>query len=291
MFGYIKPLTCKLTEEEAKLYKAIYCGLCHSLGKNCSQLSRFTLSYDFVFLALVRMAATNETPCLEIAKCPSHPMKGCLYVKNSPSLDYCASLSILLGYESIRDKLRDDKGLSHFTAGLCAIPYRRFLKKAARPQSLPVDCVRMHLDKLHQLEETDSRLPDLAAEVFGELLRDVSVYGIEDELLQFAIGKIMFHIGKWIYLIDAADDFEKDQKKGAYNPFLPNGPEKHLLANTLQRQLSACDSIAEKLPCTDQRIRNLIENILFYGTDAVAQNVLFPSKDSKGKIKSNERSL
>ena len=291
MFGYIKPLPCKLSNEEQKLYKAIYCGLCHSLGEICSQPARFTLNYDFVFLALIRMAATNEVPTLTIGRCPSHPMKGCLYVKDSPSLNYCAALSVLLGYESIQDKLIDDKGFKHFSAKLCLVPYRKFLKKASKYHDLPIGSVHFHLEKLHQLENENCKHPDLAAKIFGDLLQDVSIYGIEDDLLQFAIGKIMFHIGKWIYLIDAADDFEKDKQNGTYNPFLPDGPNKELLANTLQWQLYNCDSIIDKLPCNDIRIQNLIKNILFYGTDAVAKSVLFPSKQSKGNNKKNERSI
>jgi hypothetical protein len=31
---------------------------------------------------------------------------------------------------------------------------------------------------------------------------------------------LFYAIGKWIYLIDALDDYDKDKKKGAYNPFI-----------------------------------------------------------------------
>ena len=285
MFGYIKPVICKLNKEEQQLYKATYCGLCHSLGKTCSQPARFTLNYDFVFLALIRMAALNETPVLTVSKCPSHPFKGCTVVQNSQSLDYCAAVSVLLGYESIQDKLLDEKGMSYYSALMCSHPYKQFLKKAQKKHDLPIDTVRNHLQSLHQLENSHCSTPDQPAEVFGQLLSEVSAHGIEDDLTRFAIQKIMFHIGKWIYMIDAADDFEKDKLKGNYNPFLPNGINAHHLANSLQWELSHCDLLINKLPCSDPKIFNIVENILLYGTESVAKAVLFPPPNSKKGIK------
>lgn len=291
MFGYIKPVPCLMSNDEKKLYKAAYCGLCHSLGKICSASARFTLSYDFVFLALVRMAALGETPNITTKKCPSHPVNGCPVLQNSPSLDYCAALSALLTYESLQDKLQDEKGLSHFTARLCKIPSKRFLKNALTQCDLPIKSVRQHLTSLYDLEKQQCYLPDIPAEIFGQMLAEVSCYGIEDELLQFAIEKIMFRVGKWIYLIDAADDFKKDQKKGAYNPFLPNGPDPMLLSNSLEWELSFCDDLIDKLPCKDPAIRNIIENILYNGTRTVSQTILFPTTEAKGIEKENDRPL
>ena len=34
------------------------------------------------------------------------------------------------------------------------------------------------------------------------------------------VSKIAYGLGKWIYLIDALDDYDKDAKKGLYNPFV-----------------------------------------------------------------------
>ncbi|MBE6672942.1 MAG: hypothetical protein E7599_05430 [Ruminococcaceae bacterium] len=285
MFGYIKPSACLLDAEEQKLYKAVYCGLCHSLGKICSQSARFTLSYDFAFLALLRMAAEGEQPNLCIRKCPSHPIKGCSMITDSRSLDYCAALSALLGYESIRDKLMDEKGLSHFSARICMIQGKHNLKRALDKYDLPITTVRKHLDDLSALEKQNCRIPDLPAEIFGQMLAEVSSYGLEDDLIRFAVEKIMFRIGKWIYLIDAADDFERDQKKGSYNPFLPSGPDKKLLSNSLEWELSHCDDIFGKLPCRNPHIQNIIENIMFYGMKNVANSVLFPSEQNERNLK------
>ena len=206
-------------------------------------------------------------------------------IKESPNLDYCAALSVLLTYESLQDKLDDEKGLSHLSAKICKIPCKHYLNKAMDQFDLPTLAVRSRLKELSQLEKQKCTSPDLPAEVFGRLLAEVSSYGIEDDLIRFAIESIMFRIGKWIYLIDAADDFEKDKKKGSYNPFLPDGPNKRILINSLEWELSHCDNIFDKLPCDHQPIRNIIENILYHGTQLVAQSVLFPDARKKGLSK------
>ena len=55
MFGYVRPYVPDLRVREHELYRAVYCGLCRSMGKHTGCASSFTLSYDFVFLAAVRM--------------------------------------------------------------------------------------------------------------------------------------------------------------------------------------------------------------------------------------------
>lgn len=41
---------------------------------------------------------------------------------------------------------------------------------------------------------------------------------------------MLYHVGRWIYLVDAWDDLDEDRKSGSYNPLLlrfPDGPEAH----------------------------------------------------------------
>ena len=37
--------------KDGVLYKALYCGLCKSIGGSCGQRARFALSYDMTFLS------------------------------------------------------------------------------------------------------------------------------------------------------------------------------------------------------------------------------------------------
>ena len=53
MFGYIKPDIPELKMKENELYKAVYCGLCKTMGKCTGCASQLTLNYDFAFLAML----------------------------------------------------------------------------------------------------------------------------------------------------------------------------------------------------------------------------------------------
>ena len=104
-------------------------------------------------------------------------------------------------------------------------------------------------------------------------------------MMQFAVSKIMFRLGKWIYLMDAADDFTEDTKKGRFNPFSPHGLDPARLQNSLEWELKHCDELLRKIPDIDPKIRHILRNILFYGTAAVTEQVLFPNRQTKGTEK------
>ena len=65
MFGYVRPVKCELKIKEWDMYQALYCGLCHALKERCGFAARFTVNYDFTFLALVMSAVYREEFCIE----------------------------------------------------------------------------------------------------------------------------------------------------------------------------------------------------------------------------------
>ena len=73
MFGYVRPYVPELKVKENELYNAVYCGLCRSMGKTTGTASRLSLSYDMVFLALVRSAYCGESFEIEQKRCFVHP--------------------------------------------------------------------------------------------------------------------------------------------------------------------------------------------------------------------------
>ena len=53
MFGYILANRDALTEEQQERYRALYCALCRTLGKEYGTLAKLSLSYDMVMLILM----------------------------------------------------------------------------------------------------------------------------------------------------------------------------------------------------------------------------------------------
>ena len=82
--------------------------------------------------------------------------------------------------------------------------------------------------------------------------------------------QLLYHLGRWIYLVDARDDFQEDKETGAYNPLLFRfGPEGNdeVLAATLEHSLNMARSAFCVL---DFGCRTpVIENILYLGLPLV----------------------
>lgn len=52
--------------------------------------------------------------------------------------------------------------------------------------------------------------------------------------------QLLYHLGRWIYLVDAADDLKKDVKNGSYNPLVPRfGAQAGELSQEARRELGA----------------------------------------------------
>ena len=224
MFGYIRPDTGELRVREYGLYRAVYCGLCDSMGRCTSAISRMSLSYDFVFLALVRMALAGESGRVVKKRCIAHPMKKRPVIVGSGQLDICARMSALLGYYKLLDDVSDEKGVKRLAARLLLPVFRGMVKKARKTAGTGFaeleETIKRELQALGRIEKERVYSPDAAAEPFGRLMSAVCSYGFPEGGTEARIAaEIGRHIGRFVYITDAADDFESDLKTGSYNPF------------------------------------------------------------------------
>ncbi len=275
MFGYVRPVLARLSDDEKSLYQSAYCGLCHAMGKRHGWLSRFTLNYDFAFLAVLLCGSggDGDSRCM---RCPAHPLrkpKACLC---GGELERAADESMILTWY----KLYDDVDDRSFFPGL---PYR-FLRRlfrrayrraaAAHPQ---FDLrVKEGMAQLRRLEDARSPQLDRAAHAFADILAAAGEC-VEDEVRQRTMEQLLYHLGRWIYLVDAWDDLDEDQKKGRYNPldarFDGQAKQKREYVETTithsARLVSAAANLME-FGRWDPIVRNVIES----GLPAVQRTVL-----------------
>ena len=220
MFGYVRVNAAELRLREYECYRALYCGLCKNMGKCTGQCSRLSLSYDFVFLAAVRIALSKEEIKAEKIRCLLHPFKKKQAVLKSEALAYCAHASALLTYHKLKDDLADEKGLKKARAVLSKPLFKKAYKKAKKKHPKLDQKIEAELRALSEIEaDKDApRSADAPAECFGRLMEAVVSEGLTgvDERIAKAIGR---SVGHWIYLIDAIDDYTEDCKKYRYNPF------------------------------------------------------------------------
>ncbi len=289
MFGYIRTDTPELRVRENEYYRAVYCGLCRSQGKCTGQCSRITLSYDMVFLTLLRLAISKEKPEIKRGRCIAHPFKKRAYIANCDSLSYCAYASALLIYGKTVDDITDERGINRLKARLMKPLAKGMRKKALRKYALLDEKINTGLKKLSECEKLKLASVDIPADCFGDILSDILSFGLEgnEKIVMRNIGK---HIGRWIYIVDACDDLAEDIKKERFNPFiyLYDGHElteeqKRDVSNSLRLELLASEPAFDLIDFDENMtVEGIIKNIIYRGMPDVADRVL--ELDGKSKF-------
>lgn len=218
MFGYVRPFTPELKVRELEDYKAVYCGLCRTMGKRHGFLTRFTLNYDFTFL--VMLLACHAEPCETTqCRCPAHPFRKRKMCRQIPALDVAADESMILSYHKLLDDVADNSFFRGLPARIAAVALKRAYRKAAAARPDFDRNVAACLEELRILEQGRSPSLDRPADTFARILQ-AAAPATGDECRDRALGQLLYHVGRWIYLVDAWDDLEDDISSGDYNPIL-----------------------------------------------------------------------
>ena len=213
MFGYVRPSLHRLSEEGRRRYQALYCGLCHTLGRRCGSLSRLILNYDFTFLAALLSGDTE----IQRRRCIASPLRAKETAFESAALDLAADVSVILTYH----KVSDDRIDGGFWRGQACRAIQAALGPAyQRAAVLRPDLderTRLELDRLHQLEQDRCPSIDAPADTFAQLLQSAAME-LEEGTQRRVLEQMLYHLGRWIYLVDAVDDLREDSETGGYNP-------------------------------------------------------------------------
>ena len=272
MFGYVKPMTAELKVRDNELYKAFYCGLCRAMGAHVCRTSRFTLSYDIVFLAIVRAAVSGESVTVKNKRCAVHPIKKRPVAYCERALPYSARASAILTYRKAADDVSDEKGFKRLIRRM-ALPFAARLRRKAALEELDAE-IGAYLEKLSALED-GSHGPDECADEFGKTLAAVFSHAFGDETDGRILADLGYHVGRWIYLVDAADDLRDDRERGRFNPFAAYDPlPLEELENSLLLELNAAQNAYSLAAGKSPRLDAVIENILRLGMPQTQDKVL-----------------
>ena len=302
MFGYVQPYIPNLTVGDYEYYRAAYCGLCRSMGKVCGAGANLTLSYDGVFLSLLRMLMTKDSPECERHRCPYSPLVRKNMLTESPDIDFSAGAMSTLAALKLEDDIIDEEGLKKLCAILCRLPAKKWVKRADEQDAGIVQSIRDKLALFYTAEESNSDRDfsdsgiDECAEAFGEVVGMLAARGIEFEnyAIAYSIGR---HVGRWIYCIDALDDFNEDVKKGRYNPYLAmlkktslDDNDKAMIRDAVRceadRVLSALDLIDFE---GNEGIKAILYNIACFGMQYKTEAIL--KQTNKKERKTDERPI
>ncbi len=215
MFGYLTPEKGELKVREYEVYRAHYCGVCYSLRHNCSLLSSVTLTYDCAFLSLLG-ASMYPLTAARHSRCPFKPYKR-IHIASGAHADYAADANALLARKKCQDDMKDDHPVRGALGTLLLTkPYKR----AAGRLSPLLPAIESGMERLSSLERDGCGSIDEPALAFGEVLEAVFSGIPAPKSAVEPLSWMGRNIGRWIYLMDAWDDLDEDEKNGNYNVLL-----------------------------------------------------------------------
>lgn len=210
MFGYIQPDRPYLFYKDEVLYKALYCGLCKSIGNGCGQVARTALSYDLAFLSALLHNIGNANVQIKKRRCAFH-------IKSRP-MALPDETTALLGFVNSAlayYKLLDDKDDGD-ARGLFRFLYKKGFKRAVRRHPALVEIIETQMKAQTETERAGCSVIDMACEPTAVMMQKISDYVLGDYATEHTAA-LCYDLGKWVYLADALDDYDKDVKKGRYN--------------------------------------------------------------------------
>lgn len=257
MFGYVVVNKPELKFREFDVYRAYYCGLCHSLSKRHGLSGQLTLSYDMTFLVILLSSLYEPEHNVTSKRCVVHPLRR-QNIISSVFTDYVADMNVILSYFKCLDDWHDDRSV-------LKLAYSKLLKKGSIGKNLnnvhatsdstddgsvaatqpnsdsnnqnsyftddsghlhispdysyknKIEAISSLLDELGTREKMNETNVDVVAGLFGKIMQILFVPF--DDIYAKGLGRMGFYLGKFIYIMDAFDDVEEDVKKGRYNVF------------------------------------------------------------------------
>ena len=259
MFGYVTASLKELSKQQRSRYGGVYCGICREIRARASQFARLGLSYDMAFLALLLMSLYEPEEDTGPLHCAAHPFRRRDWVDNE-YVRYAADMNVALAYYNCLYDWNDD---GRRTAKLIADQFGKTLPEIEKAYPRQCKAIADCIAALSALEKAGCANPDEPAGCFGQLMGELLVY--REDLWADILRQVGFHLGRFIYLADAAVDYRKDEKKGKYNPFLAmgTGEDWPRWEEYLVLAMGRCTYNYEKLPLVQDKA--LLDNILYSG--------------------------
>lgn len=282
MFGYVRYDMPNLYIKDLMLYKALYCGLCKGIGKSCGQAARVGLTYDVTFLSALLHNIAGVDIKVEMQNCFEHAVKKRPIAVTDPLTEELGALNTVLLYFKLTDDILDgNKGRGR------RLWFKKGFKKAKKEYPALVSIVEKYMTEQASAEKQGGS-PDVAADPSASMMRSLSDHFLQEKATD-ATGDLFYCLGKWVYLIDALDDYDKDVKKGNFNPFIneygsgsraclmeEHGEEVRFLFDTL------FFSLRESLAGVHFHFnRDLTDNVLLFGLPAETARVMRGEKGKK----------
>ena len=260
MFGYVTANEPELKVKDYHKYKAYYCGLCQSLKRQYGSAGQLTLAYDMTFVIILLTSLYESETKAESHRCKMHPLKPQPMLENEIT-EYAADMNLIIAYYQLEDDWKDEKKV----AGLLgSMALKRKVEKAIWKYPRQSRVIREEMAKLSEYESQGIQEVDYPAGCFGRLMEEMMVY--KEDCWEQQLRGIGFYLGKYIYIMDAYEDLDKDLEKGTYNPLKKMHEEagyEERCRDILCMMIGECARNFEILPCVLDV--DILRNILYDG--------------------------
>lgn len=281
MFGYLKIDKPELLVSEYETYNAVYCGLCKQLGKDYSPLMRLTLSYDCTFYTMVLMAINSSCENFKKGHCTCNLLKKCNFaIDNGNAYIKASAFSTILAYYKVIDNIEDS---GFFKALIYKIikPFFAINRNKAKKNFLEMDKIVGEMMKLQfEAEHEENCSLDKLAHPTGNMLARIFSLEAKNDDEKLVYSEFGYHLGRWIYFMDAVDDLEKDIKNNNFNPFKQKN-DLQFIKFTLNQSLARAYSAYNLIEFND--FRGILDNMMLKGFPK-QQNMVI-AKFEKSNIK------
>lgn len=296
MFGYVRPFKGEMLVKEYDAYKGVYCELCHALGRHYGRLMRMTLSYDCTFYALLALNQRDASLRAEKKLCTCNPLKKCTYVCPANGDGYAeecfkkaAALCVIMTVWKLRDNIEDESFFKGLAARLLCGLSGRAMKKASADYPFIAEAVEKMMTAQHEAEHAERISVDRCSAPTAELLETLCEELGDTESEKAVLRQVGYFLGRWVYIMDAADDLPEDVRKKSFNPFVEKlGLTEFAGAELPKEKRSEAErecnetlngTLARLLPAVnllnDGQFTGIIENVLQKGLPEMQREILF----------------
>ena len=120
-------------------------------------------------------------------------------------------VNVVLAYYKLCDDKKDGDG-----HGMLAKLYKKGYRRALKLHSELDGIVRRQTSALAELENSGCEIIDAVCEPTAVMMRELSEYLLKEFSTEYT-KRLFYDLGKWVYLADALDDYDKDVKKKRFN--------------------------------------------------------------------------
>ncbi len=258
MFGYIVGDQTMMEKEEAQRYRSFYCGLCRELKDRYGGAARLSLTYDMTFLILFLSSMYEPEESSDTFRCAVHPVRQRTEVRNRYT-EYAADLSVVLVYYKCMDDWEDEKKRTRlFYANILKKDYPAVLKKWPRQ----CEAIESSMKALSEQEQKEDVILDDLAKIFGKMMGELFVYQEQDYWAE-TLRSFGDYLGRFIYVMDAVMDLDKDQEHGRINPLSRTDWNFEKMEGPLTLLIGKAAEQFERLPLVQDS--SILQNILYSG--------------------------